>query len=85
MIRLAVLTSIMVAGIAMPAFAASTATTKDGLFAYIRSGPGTSYPVTCLAWPGVKFTVSECKKYWCKAKYLQSTGWVSKSRITIWN
>lgn len=74
---------LLLAGLSAPAFANSTATTKDGLFAYIRSGPGTSYPAVCLAWPGVRFTVSECTKYWCKARYLQSSGWVSKSRITI--
>jgi uncharacterized protein YraI len=85
MIRSCLLATLLLAGLSAPAFANSTATTKDGLFAYIRSGPGTSHPAVCLAWPGVKFTVSDCTKYWCKAKYLQSTGWVSKSRITIWD
>jgi len=85
MIRAFVLAGLVIAGLSAPAFANSTATTKDGLFVNIRSGPGTSYPVTCLAWPWVKFTVSECTNYWCKAQYLQSSGWVSKSRITIWD
>ena len=37
---------------------ADTATT-NGVFVNIRSGPGTKYPVTCLAWPGVRFTVTD--------------------------
>jgi uncharacterized protein YraI len=85
MTRAFVLAGLVIAGLTAPALANSTATTKDGMFAYIRSGPGTSHPVTCVAWPYVKFTVSECTKYWCKAEYLQSSGWVSKSRITIWD
>jgi uncharacterized protein YraI len=83
MSRVFVLAGLVIAGLTAPALANSTATTRDGLFAYIRSGPGTSHPVTCVAWPYVQFTVSECTKYWCKAQYLQSSGWVSKSRITI--
>ena len=83
MIRSLVVAGLVLAGLNAPALASSTATTRDGLFAYIRSGPGTSYEVTCLAWPGVQFTVTECTNYWCKANYLQSTGWVSKSCITI--
>ncbi len=83
MIRSFALAGIAIAGLAAPALASGTATTKDGLFAYIRSGPGTKYEITCLAWPGVQFTISECTKYWCKARYLQSTGWISKSRISV--
>jgi uncharacterized protein YraI len=84
MIRSVMLATLVLAGLTAPALAA-TATTKDGLFAYIRSGPGTSHPAVCLAWPGVRFTVSDCTRYWCKARYLQSRGWVSKSRIAIWD
>lgn len=85
MIRVFFLAILMIAGLAAPALADSVATTRDGQFAYIRSGPGLDHPAVCLAWPGVRFTVSKCTRYWCKAHYLQSVGWVSKSRIVIWD
>ncbi len=55
----------------------------NGVFVNIRSGPGTKYSVICLAWPGVRFTVSDCGKNWCAADYLGKKGWISAHHITI--
>ena len=79
MIRTATLAAVMVAGLAAPALA-ETATT-DGLFVNIRSGPGVNYPQTCLAWPNVKFEVTECQGNWCYVNYLRSSGWMSRKHI----
>lgn len=82
MIRSVVLASIMLTGLAVPAFADRTATT-DGLFVNIRSGPGTNHPIICLAWPNVRFTVTSCAGNWCAVHYLKTTGYMSAKHIVM--
>jgi uncharacterized protein YraI len=80
MIRSSLLATLMLAGLAAPAFADRPATT-DGLFVNIRSGAGVNHPVICLAWPNVTFTVTECTGNWCGVKYLKTTGYMSAKHI----
>ena len=81
MIRAFVLAGTVLLGLTGAALA-ETATT-NGVFVNIRSGPGTKYSVICLAWPNVRFTVSDCGKNWCSANYLGKQGWISAHHITI--
>ena len=61
---------------------ADTATT-NGVFVNIRSGPGTKYSVICLAWPGVRFSVTDCGSNWCAATYFGKKGLMSAHHITV--
>lgn len=80
MIRTAMIATTLMAGLAVPAFANTKATT-DGLFVNIRSGAGVNHPATCLAWPNVTFNVTKCEGNWCHVEYLRSTGWMSAKHI----
>ena len=82
MIRFTIIAALMVAGLAAPALADRTAET-DGLFVNIRSGPGINHPEICLAWPNVRFTVTECEGNWCGVEYKRSTGWMSRKHIVF--
>ncbi len=82
MIRSFALGAILLAGLSAPAFADNNART-DGLFVNIRSGPGTNHEIICLAWPGVRFTVTECSGNWCAVHYLKTTGYMSAQHVVI--
>jgi uncharacterized protein YraI len=82
MIRSAMIAATMVAGLATPALADREATT-DGLFVNIRSGPGVNHPAICLAWPNVRFTVTERQGNWYHVEYLRSSGWMSANHIVF--
>ena len=82
MIRSAMLATLVLAGLAAPALADTSATT-DGLFVNIRSGPGTTHPIICLAWPNVTFTVTGCSGNWCAVQYLKTTGYMSAKHIVM--
>jgi uncharacterized protein YraI len=82
MIRSFAFGAVLLAGLSAPALADTNATT-DGLFVNIRSGPGTSHPIICLAWPGVGFTVTGCSGNWCAVQYLKTTGYMSARHIAI--
>lgn len=82
MIRSTMIAALMLAGLAAPALATETAET-DGLFVNIRSGAGVNYPPICLAWPNVKFEVTECSGNWCHVNYLRSSGWMSRKHIVF--
>ena len=82
MIRSAMLATLVLAGLAAPALADTSART-DGLFVNIRSGPGTAHPIICLAWPNVTFTVTGCSGNRCSVHYLKTTGYMSAKHIVM--
>jgi uncharacterized protein YraI len=82
MIRSSLLATLVLAGLAAPSLADTSATT-DGLFVNIRSGPGTALPIICLAWPNVTFTVTGCAGNWCGVHYLKTTGYMSAKHIVM--
>jgi len=82
MLRALVLSGTLLLGLTVPTLA-DDATTLDGQFVNVRSGPGMKYSRVCVAWPGVRFTVSDCGRNWCSANYLGKDGWISVHHIEI--
>ena len=81
MLRSFVLAGAMLLGLTVPTLAEVATTT--GVVVNIRSGPGTTYPVTYLAFPGIRFTVSDCGRNWCAVNYGWRNGFISAHHIQI--
>jgi uncharacterized protein YraI len=85
MLRALTLAGALLFGAVVPMLAVAETTTG---WVNVRSGPGMSYPVIFVPWPGTPFTVHGCSRYWCEVTYAGMSpvyagthGWVSAAYL----
>ena len=81
MLRSLAIAGVLLVGLTVPTLAHVATTT--GVFVNIRSGPGTAHPVIWIAFPGFRFSVSDCGRNWCAVTYGLKQGYISAHHIQL--